>query len=115
MAPLPDDTVEWSNESGDGQFWIRVDIARGSLTQQPGDPAARSIDADAALRLRALAEAVLPEQEELQFRHVTIACTERLEVHVAGRRCTIEIHSGEITEGPPAAVVNFLRALARAG
>lgn len=109
----PRDSIRFVHQSARG-FWMEADLTAATLRWRRDDGTPRPLSAADVATLRALAEAVRAEDAMLQPTHITYAQREVLEVVLAGVRTEIDIPDGEISVGPPAALVEAMGAMVRA-
>ncbi len=99
------DRLRFEHSSARGSFWVEVDLTEGTLVWNQSGGAPRSLDPETIAALRALAEGVRPEHTSLQPSDLTYAQNERLLVVLDGTRVDIDGSNGEISVGPPHALI----------
>ncbi|MBX7195638.1 MAG: hypothetical protein K1X94_26515 [Sandaracinaceae bacterium] len=106
------DTIRFRHASARGPWWILVDLSDATLAWRDGAPCA--LTNDERVRVEALARAVRAEDASLQPSHVTYAQDESLEIVLGDTPVVIDASNGEITVGPPGALVEAMHAMVRA-
>ncbi|MFO0709380.1 MAG: hypothetical protein U0353_06050 [Sandaracinus sp.] len=104
------DTIRFRHASARGPWWILVDLSDAALSWRDAErPCALTNDEHA--RVEALARAVRAEHASLQPSHVTYAQDESLEIVLGDAHVVIDASNGEITVGPPGALVEAMHAI----